>query len=219
MNIYTNSIKKGLIVGVSSLAFLASASAVLAYGSTPAGPDRSCNDSVPAKAWLYSARNIKTGEVELKWDKVDSASSWTVAYGNQPGKYIYGLSNFGDSNSRSVDIKSLPAGKYYFAVKANSGCMPGAFSNEWPVTVGGGRVVAAANRAVPVVSKAVTAPNAVKPGEKVNPAAPKKANVTVAPQKANVTVAPVKPATPTPVATQEDGGFFNKLLNFFKNLF
>lgn len=209
------------MLSVSSLVLLVnSVTPTMAYGSTPAGPDRECHNTAPAKAWLYSAKNIKTGEVELKWDKVDSASSWTVAYGNQPGKYIYGLSNFGDSNSRSVDIKSLPAGKYYFAVKANSGCMPGAFSNEWPVTVGGnGRVVAAANRAVPVVAKKVTTVETVKPSEKVNPAAPKKANVTVAPQKANVTVAPVKPATPTPVTNQENGGFLNKLMNFFKKLF
>lgn len=88
-----------------------------------------------------------------------------MAYGVQPGKYIYGISNFGDSNSRSINIKSLPAGKYYFAVKANNGCMPGAFSNEWPVVMKGKGSVVAVSKAVvktqeakvtvaPVVTKA-----------------------------------------------------------------
>lgn len=210
--------KKMVLISVAGLLMVLVPKQVMAYGTSPgpAGPEV-CSKSVPAKPWLYLAKYVKSGEVELKWDKVNDASSWTVAYGVQPGKYIYGISNFGDSNSRSINIKSLPAGKYYFAVKANNGCMPGAFSNEWPVVMKGKGSVVAVNKAV-VKTKTVET-GAIKTQE---------AKVTVAPVKEVVkkevapvvTKAPVVQekavAAPVTAPVAKKGGFMNWLLGLFK---
>ena len=71
----------------------------------------------------------------MTWDGVDRANSWTVAFGSESGKYIYGAHNFGDANSRGIRINSLPGYKYYFVLRANNGCMPGAFSAEKAITL------------------------------------------------------------------------------------
>lgn len=105
-------------------------------GSTTMPP--TCSNPAPAMVWPFSARAIGAGTVELTWGEVPNVSSWTVAYGTAPGTYIYGISQFGNSLSRSIQIGSLPSGVYYFAMRANNGCKPGPFSNEWRVVVGGG---------------------------------------------------------------------------------
>jgi len=193
---------KMIMIGLAGLLVALTPQQAMAYGDTPSGPDRACHNSVPAKAWLYSAKSIKSGEVELKWDKVNDASSWTVAYGVQPGKYIYGVSNFGDSNSRSIDIKSLPSGKYYFVVKANNGCMPGAFSNEWPVVVKGRGSLVASYAPAP---QADNTPVVVAPKATTKTVEPK----VVKTQDAKVTSAPAK-VTAAPKAAVREGGDFHK---------
>lgn len=97
-----------------------------------------CNAEKPSQPSLFSANVIASNAVELTWGAADRASSWTVAYGVESGKYIYGVSNFGNSSSRGIKIGSLPSGRYYFAVRANNGCMPGPFSNEKEASLGGG---------------------------------------------------------------------------------
>lgn len=110
---------------------------VMAYGfSTTNVP--ACDNLPPSSPWLHKTVASGPGSVNLAWYEVPSASSWTVAYGTQPGKYIYGLSGFGDGNSRSTTINHLPSGTYYFVVRANNGCKPGIFSNETKVSVSRG---------------------------------------------------------------------------------
>lgn len=89
--------------------------------------------------WLYLAKAAGPNSVDLFWDKTERATSWTVAYGKKSGVYPWGKPNFGDGNSRGIRIDYLPAGTYYFVVRANNNCMPGPFSNEKEAIVGGGR--------------------------------------------------------------------------------
>lgn len=123
-----------LVLGI--FLFVVKDSVVAGYGEAASAPV--CTAEKPSKAWLYLAQSVAPGTVDLFWDKVDRAGSWTVAYGVESGKYIYGVSNFGDYNSRNLRISLLPAGVYYFVVRANNDCMPGEFSNEWRVQVGRG---------------------------------------------------------------------------------
>jgi hypothetical protein len=106
-------------------------------GFTTAGTAPTCGSQAPQAPWLYSAVPLASA-VDLFWAKVDNASSWTVAFGRKSGRYIYGLPDFGNSESRSVRISHLPAGTYYFVVRANNSCMPGPFSTERKVVVGMG---------------------------------------------------------------------------------
>ena len=123
-----------------SIFFLfALSSRVLAYGEPGPASAPICTAVVPAKAWLYMIKTAGSNAVDLFWDKADRATNWTVAYGVQSGKYIYGVHNFGDSSSRGIRINLLPAGKYFFVVRANNGCMPGPFSDEKVITLGGVR--------------------------------------------------------------------------------
>lgn len=54
------------------------------------------------------------------------------------------MNDFGDTNSRAVNINMLPAGTYYLVIKANNGCMPGNFSPERKMTVSSNGTVAGA---------------------------------------------------------------------------
>ncbi len=102
--------------------------------SSPSAP--SCNNIAPVAPSITSIKFSKRGVVNVNWNQVENASSWTIAYGLNSGEYIYGVSNFGDSNSRSINIGDLKTKKYYIALRANNGCQPGHFSPEWQVTVG-----------------------------------------------------------------------------------
>ncbi len=123
---------------------LANSSVALAgYGSSPSsggsnGEAPRCDNQVPGTPSFSFVRRAGSNQIEIGWNQVNNASSWTIAYGKESGKYIYGMSNFGDSNSRSVKINMLPVGTYYVVIKANNGCMPGAFSPERKITVGAG---------------------------------------------------------------------------------
>lgn len=72
------------------------------------------------------------GEVILVWHKVPGATSYTIAYGLTPGNYIYGAADIGTGESEAISIRALENRTYYFVVRANNGCMPGPFSQEWP---------------------------------------------------------------------------------------
>lgn len=105
-------------------------------GSTTGSPH--CSNTAPKMVWPFWARAAGTNAIDLSWGAMPDTSSWTVAYGVASRTYIYGVSNFGNGNSRSYRIGSLPAGTYYVTIRANNGCMPGPFANEWRVVVGGG---------------------------------------------------------------------------------
>lgn len=105
-------------------------------GSTTGAPH--CSNSAPKMVWPFWARAAGANAIDLSWGEMADTSSWTVAYGVASRTYIYGVSNFGNASSRSLRIGSLPNGTYYVTIRANNGCMPGPFANEWRVTVGGG---------------------------------------------------------------------------------
>lgn len=114
-----------------------------AYGEAPtfAGSSTnapSCGNTAPKTVWPFTATSMGNGTVDLTWGQMENVSSWTVGYGVAPGTYVYGISNFGNGDWRSLTVSDLPAGTYYFVIRGNNGCMPGPFSSEWKVVVGGG---------------------------------------------------------------------------------
>jgi len=106
----------------------------------PASPPQ-CNNSLPAKPAIITVKaSNKRGEVEVFWSDTERATGWTLMYGIKSGKYIYGVSDFGDNQSRSIKVGMLKVGRtYYFSIKANNGCMPGPESAEWQIRVGNKR--------------------------------------------------------------------------------
>lgn len=168
-----------------------------------------CGNTVPSKPWLYSAKSLGNGVVELTWTKADNGNSWTVAYGVISGKYVYGISNFGNSESRSIKISHLPAGTYYFVVRANNGCMPGPFSNEQKVNVGSlvARLVQKVTGGQPTPTPTVKQQGTqIKPTPTVKTVRP-----TIVPSKGGQNLVPT--ATPTP--TPKKGGLLQRILDFF----
>jgi len=134
--------KKISTIALIALAFSMSSSAVMAgYGSSPSTGNNNnaptCNNEKPGQANFDYVRKLSNSQIEVAWSPVDKATSWTIAYGTESGKYIYGMADFGDSQSRSVNINMMPAGVYYLTIKANNGCMPGNFSPERKMTIFG----------------------------------------------------------------------------------
>ena len=192
------------------------------YGESgdPAGAKAPvCGSTKPAKPLLYYTEVVGGNGVKLVWDQNALASSWTVAYGVESGKYIYGVDRFGDNSSRSITISNLPNGTYYFVVRANNGCMPGPFSDEKVVRVGSGAAVTAPVAAAPVVKQTPGVSPKVTP--KVTPTVTPKAGAKVTPtagyQVPKVTTSPVLPTTPA--ASTPQPGFFQRIVNFFLGIF
>lgn len=169
-----------------------------------------CNTEKPQKAWLYRIKSLGKGKYQLFWDKADRASSWTIGYGTQPGKYIYGLNDFGNDQSRDLIINTFSNKKFYFAIKANNGCMPGEWSNEWKVgTVGVGTAPVAikTTKVVPVLKETpVKKDVVVKPVVSTSPVV-----VTKTPAARPTVV--VTPPTSAPVS---QGGFWGWMKGLFK---
>lgn len=150
-----NSYKAIMTFVLVSLYYFVSVTSVEAtYGQSPKGAPV-CNTSQPGQAALVNAYNLGNGQVELVWNATDKATSWTVGFGKEAGKYIYGAANFGNSQSRSIVISQLGVGPYFFALKANNGCMPGNFSQEVLVNVGRSGVAAYKSAAAPIKAKLV----------------------------------------------------------------
>ncbi len=180
-NMKTNSTasNKLAILSIVSVALAFVPSAFAGYGSSAKAPV--CDNSRPGTPTFSYVRPFGTDQIELGWGQTERATSWTIAYGNQSGRYIYGMSDFGDYNSRSVHIGLLPVGTYYVVIRSNNGCMPGGFSPERMITVtAGGNVygTSTANPAyVPVVdwnmgttpTASPTASPEVSPTEMVTP--------------------------------------------------
>jgi len=113
------------------------------YGtvSTP-----TCDKEAPAQVVLYEPghyllpKATGVGEVRLNWLKADRATKYTLGFGVQPGIYIYGLPDVGDTDHFTVQHLN-PGTKYYFAVRGVNDCKPGAWSREWATVVGRGGAV------------------------------------------------------------------------------
>lgn len=191
--------------------------ALAGYGEPgdPAGArPPACTVEKPAKPLLYYTEVIGGNSVKLVWDQSALASSWTAAYGYESGKYVYGVDRFGNNSSRSITIGNLPGGTYYFVVRANNGCMPGPFSNEKVVRIGGGGVVTttagAPSTGTPTPTprsgyQAPTLPGKAVPG-KVSPTIKPGASGTVTPPSV------LPPPTQTP-------NFFQRIIDFFRGFF
>jgi len=114
---------------------------IFGYGtvSTP-----TCDNEKPAKVVLYEPNHALlpkatgVGEVRLNWLKAERANKYTIGFGTSPRNYIYGVTNIPDTNNYTVKYLN-PGTRYYFAVKAVNECMPGDWSREWSVLVGGTR--------------------------------------------------------------------------------
>ena len=138
-------IKLSTIISFVFVFVLSTSIAFAGYGTAPnINQAPSCNNEKPGQANFAFIRKTGTNQIEVGWNATDKATSWTIAYGPQSGRYIYGMNDFGDNNSRSVNINMLPAGTYYLVIKANNGCMPGNFSPERKMTVFSNGTVAGA---------------------------------------------------------------------------
>lgn len=137
-----NLVPQIVITTVVSMA-LASTPVMAGYGSSPSN-STPCNNEAPAAPTFSFVRRSGASEIEIGWNKTNRANKWTIAYGKEPGKYIYGVADFGDENTSSAKIGMLPTGVYYVVIKASNGCMPGQFSAERKMTVfASGRVLGA----------------------------------------------------------------------------
>lgn len=127
----------GLVPGNSKLLF--------GYGDTSGQFHQDvCENETPLKVVLYEPNHPalpKTsvkGEVILNWLKLTAnADKYTIAYGVQPGNYIYGLPDVGNVSSFTVGYLN-PGTRYYFVVRGVNGCMPGPWSKEWSAVAPGG---------------------------------------------------------------------------------
>jgi len=107
---------------------------------TPTIVKDSCQDEAPGSApHLLSAEKSGFDEVILKWEKADDpVSYYLLAYGYKSEEMLFGNPNIGNSDTTEYTVKSLSGGKkYYFKIRAGNGCMPGSFSNELSVDMGG----------------------------------------------------------------------------------
>lgn len=204
-------------LSLAALMLLASSSSVLAYGTTLVNDTTgvpSCGNAAPPKPWLYAAKAVGAGSVDLNWVENDNTNSWTLAYGLKSGVYPYGIDRFGDNNSRTIRVSNLPGGTYYFVIRGNNGCMPGPFSNEWKVSVGGGSsTVSVANVPAPKVAEPKPVVSQT-PQVKTTPVPTVTKGQQATPTKANV------PAVKTSnKATAQQPSFIQSFLNFFKGLF
>ena len=88
--------------------------------SNPGAPQ--CTADKPAATTITSLKRSQTKAI-LTWNKVNIATHYTISYGIEPGKYIYGVPNTGNVTTYTID-KLDPSKKYYFIVYAVNDCMP-----------------------------------------------------------------------------------------------
>lgn len=167
---------------------------------TAVSPASNCADAAPGNApQLKSAVAESTKSITLTWTKAnDPVSYYLLVFGLSSGNYIYGAPNIGSRDATSFVVKSLtPGTKYFFAVKAVNGCMPGALSNELSASTLG-------------LTKTVTASPPV-PSTTLTPAPTPSAFVSNSPDTSQLSPTP----TPTPELTQKNslaGVLSNKLI-------
>lgn len=97
-----------------------------------------CNTQKPGSApVIISALTTGKNEITLTWNKAQNPlTHYVIVYGLEKGKPLYGNPNVG--NVTSYTVKGLSGGvTYYFKVRAGNDCMPGPYSGEIAVKVGG----------------------------------------------------------------------------------
>lgn len=156
----------------------------------------SCNNEAPKSApVIFSAVTTGQNEVTLTWDKAkDPVTHYVIAYGLEKGKPLYGNPNIG--NVSSYVVKGLSGGvTYYFKVRAGNDCMPGAYSEEIAVKVGGKFIKGPAQNFQPgVLGKSIKNNQIASPAPSVASSFAPKINLL-------------------------NGGLLGKIFNFFKGFF
>jgi len=212
-------IKGFLIVLVVALIGLApkNKDLIFGYGDT-AGQFHKfvCENQTPLKVVLYEpnhpslSKTTARGEVILNWLKLrENADKYTIAYGVQPGTYIYGLPDVGNINSFTVRYLN-PGTRYYFVVRGVNGCQPGPWSQEWsamaPGGIGGGTVALTQTPKTTITPKTTVTPKTTAPQ-----ASPK---VIVSPKPGQLPPAGLPQGGVTPPLT-----FWQRVGNWFGGLF
>ncbi len=107
---------------------------------TPSSNSNQCADSKPSTPTLTSVVRNSPTTATLTWTSVSPVSYYTISYGTDPGNYIYGVPNTG--NTTTFTVGGLASNtNYYFVVRAVNGCTPGDPSGE--KSIGGGQVLGA----------------------------------------------------------------------------
>lgn len=146
--------------------------------SPPSAAAPVCTNSKPGTPTLSSLLVTGANQVALYWTQASNATSWTVAYGRVSGNYSWGFADFGDTNSRSATVSYLSPGTYYFAARANNGCMPGDFSGERSIRVAGAAMVTEVPALVPEAEAAPRIVPPAAPPAAVQPAPPPAGPIT-----------------------------------------
>lgn len=105
-------------------------------GSNPGPPV--CNDSFPsAPTGFYARRNVGGASATLFWAQSTSPHThYLIAFGVQPGVYLYGDPDVG--NVTNYTVRGLtPGAQYCFYVRTINGCMPGEKTAEYCINRGG----------------------------------------------------------------------------------
>ena len=111
-----------------------------------------CSATTPSATTL-SIAGISENSVSLSWTEVSPVTHYLIAYGTDPGIYIYGNPNVGNVNNYTV--RGLSGGEtYYFVVRGVNDCAPGPYSNEVSGTPSGGGVTGPAEGFVPILGEA-----------------------------------------------------------------
>lgn len=119
-----------------------------------------CTDQAPAGAPTLLSATASLNSVTLVWSEAsDPVSYYLIAYGQSPGKYLYGNPSVGGKGTTSFTIANLSGGiPYYFVVRAGNGCTPGPFSNELSAVPLGGFIMGIAQGFSPGVLGEATEP-------------------------------------------------------------
>lgn len=138
-------VPSGLAWGLSDSAYFAknlnySCSGGSSSGGTGGGGSTPVCTSIKPGTPTLTKVDYKGSTATLYWTASVNATHYTIAYGDQPGSYQYGVPDTG--NVTTYTIGSLnPNTVYYFQVRAVNNCMPGDFSSNGGT--GGGQVLGA----------------------------------------------------------------------------
>jgi len=111
-------------------------------GPGPANPPV-CTNTVPSAPTLLSATALGGNSINIKWNKVDGVSDYSIFYGPSSGNFLYGVPSAG--NTDNFTINGLANG--CFVVRAVNGCATSVQSNQVCTGGAGGQVLGASTMA------------------------------------------------------------------------
>ena len=117
-------------------------------GFSPPGPGSPpvCDTARPPAPVITSVVR-KGASATLTWNVVPQATYYSIIYGNEPNKYIYGVANTGNVTTFTINAQDLNT-KYYFAVIAVDNCMPSLPSGNAGQVLGVSTLASTGNSAV-----------------------------------------------------------------------